>query len=353
LTSNNTTYKPVPANQFDTRRHHSVSKQMYERFERRKLWRRSMAVLYMISLCAYLMWRYTIIDDGSLVISVTYFIAECIGFLLGLVAIATSWSYNHRDPKIAPSGLSVDIFVPTYKEPLEIIRRTLMAAKDIEYPHKTWVLDDGNREEVKALAQEIGLPYLSRPVNEDAKAGNLNYGLKHSEADYLMVFDADHIALPHALDVMLGFFDEDDVGMVQTPQDYYNVDAFQYMSSRKTGGLWHDQSFFYNIAQPCRDGAGGASCVGTGVVYRRGALDKIGGFPTKTVTEDIHTSLKMCKSGYQVVNINEPIAYGVAAADLAEYYKTRHRWASGNLHALSHENIVFCKGLTLRQRFSY
>jgi cellulose synthase (UDP-forming) len=326
---------------------------MAERFERRRLWRRSVAIGYVLIMTAYLAWRYTIINPDSLFLSVMYYATDFIGFVLGITAIAASWNYRHRDPLPAPAGLSVDVFVPTYKEPLHIIRRTAMAAKAIRYPHGTFILDDGKRDEVKALAHELGIRYLRRPENRHAKAGNLNYGLTHSTADFVMTFDADHIALPHALDIMLGFFDNENVAMVQTPQDYYNTDAFQYFNAGRTGGLWHDQSFFYNIVQSSGDAVNASSCVGTGVVYRRSALERIGGLPVDTVTEDMHTSLKMHKAGYQAVFLNEPIAYGVAAADLAEYYKTRHRWAHGNLHAAAHENILFCKGLTFRQRFQY
>jgi cellulose synthase (UDP-forming) len=332
---------------------HSVSAQMAERFARRRLWRRFIAAAYILLLIIYLLWRFTIINPVSPALSITYYVTECIAFILGLTAIFNSWHYNHRTPPPAPEGLSVDVFVPTYKEPLDIIRRTVMAAKAIRYPHGTFLLDDGKRDEVKALAEELGVTYLRRPDSKHAKAGNINHALQHSKADFVMTFDADHIALPHALDVMLGFFDDENVVMVQTPQDYYNTDAFQYLNARRTGGLWHDQSAFYNIAEPCADASNAASCVGTGVVYRRSALDKIGGIPCETVTEDIHTSLKLHKAGYQTVFLNEPIAYGIAAADLGEYYKTRHRWGHGNLHALRHENILFCKGLTWRQRLHY
>lgn len=331
----------------------SVSEQMYNRFERRKIWRRTVACIYVISLILYLSWRYTIIDDNSFVLSVAYYIAEVIGFILGLTTILTSWRYQHRKSIPAPEGMNVDILVPVYQEPIQVIRRTIIAAKAIQYPHKTFVLDDGKRPEVKRIADELGIHYLSRPANHFAKAGNLNFGLEHSEAEFFMVLDADHIAMPHALDKMLGFFAEPNVALVQTPQDYYNIDAFQYMNAQDGRALWHDQSFFYNIAQSCRDSANGASCVGTGVVYRRDAIDKIGGIPTTTVTEDIHTSLKLHKAGYETVYLNESVAYGIAAADLDEYHKTRFRWAIGNLHCLRHENILFCKGLTLKQRISY
>lgn len=326
---------------------------MADRFARRKLWRRFIALVYVVALTSYLAWRFTIINPDSLVLSIAYYTAEVFGFILGLCVILNTWNYSHREPPPATDGLSVDVFVPAYKEPLHIIRRTLMAARDIRYPHGTFLLDDGKREELKLLAHELGVHYLRREGNAHAKAGNLNYGLAHSRGAYVMVFDADHIALPHALDVMLGFFTDEKVSMVQTPQDYYNIDAFQYINAARTGALWHDQSAFYNIAEPAGDCVNASSCVGTGVVYRRSALDRIGGIPTATVTEDIHTSLKLHKAGYETVFLNESIAYGVAASDLSEYYKTRHRWGHGNLHALMLENILFCRGLTFKQRLHY
>lgn len=346
-------YSEKPVAPAATQARRSVSRQMAERFERRKIWRRSVSLVYVLVMATYLAWRYTIIAPNSLALSIAYYAADVISLILGITAIVITWDYHHRDPRPAPQGLTVDVLVPTYKEPLQVIRRTVMAAKAIRYPHGTFVLDDGKRDEVKALAEELGVHYIRRPENKYAKAGNLNYGLTHSTADFVMTFDADHIALPHALDIMLGFFDDKNVAMVQTPQDYYNTDAFQYINDSRTGALWHDQSGFYNIAQASGDAVNAASCVGTGVVYRRSALDRIGGIPVETVTEDIHTSLKMHKLGYEVVYLNEPIAYGIAASDLREYYKTRHRWAHGNLHAVALENILFCKGLTFRQRFQY
>ncbi len=323
-----------------------------DRFSRRDRLRKAVALLYIVTTLAYLAWRVTIINHDALGLSLTYFVAEILGFVLALTLIFCSWNYRHRESPPAPRGLSVDVFIPTYREPVELVRWTVIAALKIDYPHKTFLLDDGNRAEMKALAEELGVRYLARGPNINAKAGNLNYGLAHSTADFVMVLDADHIVLPHALDTTLGFFRDACVAMVQTPQDYYNVDAFQFINARN-GALWHDQSFFYGIAQACRDSLNGASCVGTGVVYRRSALDSIGGIPTQTVTEDFHTSIKLHKAGHQVVYLNEPIAYGVAAADIREYYKTRHRWAHGNIHALRAEKIFTCKELTFGQRLSH
>ena len=331
----------------------SVSTQIEQRFRRRFWVRRCAAIIYMVTSIIYLAWRFTIINPDSIMLSTIYYVAECFGFILGLTAIFSSWNHIHRQPPPAPSGLSVDVFIPTYREPLDIIRRTAIAAKHIEYPHQTWILDDGNQTEVRQLADSLGINYLARSENTNAKAGNLNYGLQHSNADFVTVFDADHIAQPNALHTMLGFFNDEKIALVQTPQDYYNIDAFQYMNPRRKAGLWHDQSFFYNIGLSNQDTHDAASCAGTGVTYRRSALDAIGGIPTETITEDIHTSLKLHKGGHQTIYLKEPVAYGIAAADLNDYYRTRHRWAHGNLAALKHENIFFCQGLSLGQRLSY
>jgi cellulose synthase (UDP-forming) len=333
--------------------HFSVSKQISARFDRRRTLRRAVAVVYVTCSLAYLFWRASIFNPDSIAVSSLFYAAEWIGFILGLTVIFSAWRYTHHEPGLPPPGLSVDVLIPTYKEPLNVIRRTVIAGRDIHYPHQTWVLDDANRPDVKALARSLGVHYSARGFNKDAKAGNLNHGLRLSQAEFVAVFDADHIAQPHALDVLLGLMTDARVAMVQTPQDYYNTDAFQYLNPRRQAGLWHDQSYFYSLAQSCRDSWNASSCVGTGVLYRRAALDVIGGIPTDTVTEDFHTSLRLHKHGWQTRYLNEPVAYGIAAADLGEYYKTRHRWAHGNLSVLRHERILTCSGITFKQRLSY
>jgi len=331
----------------------SNSLNVAERFARRNMVRKATAAIYVVTAGVYLIWRTTTFNHDAPVLSGLYYAADIIAVLLGLMVIFVSWTYRHRTPRPAQSGLSVDVFVPTYQEPIDVIRQTMQAAVAIDYPHTTWLLDDGNRSEVRALAQELGCRYLAREKNINAKAGNLNNGLRNSSADFVAIFDADHIPLPHALDAMLGFFTEPNLSMVQAPQDYYNTNAFQYMSAKHSGALWHDQSFFYNIALPCRDSWNAITCVGTSVIFRRSALDLIGGIAEETVTEDIHTAVRLAKKGFEAVYLNEPVAYGIGATDLRDFYKTRHRWAHGNIHTLRLENVLFCKGLTWKQRLCY
>ncbi|MEP4036427.1 glycosyltransferase [Pseudophaeobacter sp.] len=300
----------------------------------------------------YFPWRLTIFNMDAPVLSTFFFLSEFIGFLLALCTIFLSWGMTARKAGAVPQGASVDVFVPTFREPVDVIRRTLEAAVAITYPHRTVVLDDGRRPEIQELAQSLGCVYLSRPQNIGAKAGNLNFGLSKSTSEFVMVFDADHIAQPNAIDGLLGYFDDPRVGLAQAPQDFYNLSAIQFVNA-PNGALWHDQSYFYSIILPNADRFDGAICVGTSVIYRRSALDAIGGVPQDTVTEDLHTSLKMHKAGLATAYHPEPLAYGVGESILSDFYKVRLRWGHGNIHALRHENILFCRGLSLRQRLNY
>lgn len=327
------------------------SERMHNRFKQTIVRRRAAAFIYIAASLCYLAWRLTVFSPNSLALSGIYFLAECLGFVLGLVIIFCSWRYSHRPVRRAEAGHRVDVFIPTYREPLEIIDRTLRAAIALRYPHRTILLDDGRRPEVAGLAAKLGVTYISRSDNVNAKAGNLNFGLLNSTADFVVVFDADHAPVPEALDILLAPFGDAAVALVQAPQDYFNTDAFPYLNKGKA--VWHDQSFFYDIVQAGRDAGNGASCVGTSVAYRRASIDAIGGIPEDTVTEDFHTSLRLHKAGFKVVYINETVAYGVAAVDLGEYYKTRHRWAHGNIHAFRLEGVLFSRRLTVWQKLSY
>jgi cellulose synthase (UDP-forming) len=321
------------------------------RLASRAIFRKTAGVFIIVTMLVYLLWRLTIFSDNWL-FSLAFYMSELLSFLLVVAMISSAWNYRHREPKKPQDGEKVDVFLPVYKEPLEMIRQTVRAAQRMRYPHTTYVLDDGKRDEIKLLAEEFGAVYIRRANNQGAKAGNMNHALDHARGDFIFVFDADHIAQPEAIDAVLGFFKDGKVGQVITPQDYYNLDGLQFMHHGK-GRIWHDQSRFYNVTQGCKDHFNSATSCGTGVMYRRKAIDEVGGFPELTITEDMHVSLLMHEAGYGSVYLNEAIAYGVAPADLADYYRTRERWAHGNLHVLKAEKPWKSKRLTLKQRLSY
>jgi cellulose synthase (UDP-forming) len=253
----------------------------------------------------------------------------------------------------APSGLKVDVFIPTYNESPEMVRRTALAATRIRNAHETWILDDGNRPEVRRIAEEMGCRYIARAHNIHAKPGNLNNALKYATGDFVAIMDADYVAQRNFLDRTLGYFSDPKVALVQCPQDYYNISAFQYRTGNRERFLWHDEATFYQVLEPGRDYWNAASSCGTACVYRRSAIDAIGGFAPETVTEDLHTAIRLQRRGYDTVYHPEPLAFGVAPTDFAEYQKTRHRWGQGNIQGLRCERVPFSRGLTFMQRLCY
>ena len=326
---------------------------MLERLRGRTRIRIAIGIVYICVALAYLSWRTTVFNPDAPIFSLIFYISEVIGFVLASCMIAVAWRYRYRHNVAAPPGLKVDVFIPTYNENAVMLRRTVLAAMRIRYPHETWLLDDGNRAEVKAIADELGCRYIARTKNTHAKPGNLNNALKYATGDFIAIMDADFVAQINFLDHMLGYFSDAGVAFVQCPQSYYNITAFQYRSENRDRYLWHDEGPFYDVLQPGRDYWNATSSCGTSVVYRRGAILDIGGFAPETVTEDMHTAVRLHKRGYKSVYHPEPLAFGVAPNDLAEYAKTRHRWGQGNIQGLRCEGVPFTRGLTLMQRICY
>ncbi|NOT69087.1 MAG: glycosyltransferase [Methylophilaceae bacterium] len=264
-----------------------------------------------------------------------------------------TWRLTQRHSRLPRAGMSVAVWVPTYNESVEMLRRTLRACMFMDYPHTTWLLDDGNRPEMRRLAQELGCEYLSRSDNAHAKAGNLNHAMQNSHEDFIAIFDADHAPRKDFLVKTLGFFGDDKVAFVQTPQDFYNLDSFQNRTNSHNHLTWHEQTLFFRVIQRGKDFWNSAFFCGSCAVIRRQHLDEIGGFATGTVTEDIHTSLRLHKRGYRSVYIPESLAYGVAPAKIEPFLKQRIRWGIGAMNVWRKEGILFARGLTVAQRLSY
>lgn len=253
----------------------------------------------------------------------------------------------------------VDIFIATYNEGLDVLEKTIVAAQAIDYPNfRVWVLDDTRRDWLRAFCRKVGVNYVTRPDNTHAKAGNLNNGLYHSAqgdggAPYIMVLDADFAPNRNILLRIIGLFDDPRVGVVQTPQFYYNADPIQY-NLRSTECWVDEQRAFFDVMQPAKDAWDTAFCIGTSFVVRREALGHIGGFPTGTVTEDIHLTYKLMPFGYVTRWLNERLSVGLSAEGLPEYISQRSRWGLGTIQvALTADGPMRGRGYTLRQRLHY
>ncbi|OOZ36705.1 hypothetical protein BOW52_10615 [Solemya elarraichensis gill symbiont] len=175
-----------------------------------------------------------------------------------------------------------------------------------------WVLDDGKREWLKEFCKEHNVNYLTREDNSHAKAGNLNDGLKHASGELFAIFDADFVPLSDYLKRTTGFFvNNPDVGLVQTPQHFYNRDPIQsnlYLDKL----LPDEQRLFFDVMAPCRDRWNAAFCCGSCSITRRKAVDEIGGIPTSSITEDLLTTLSLLKAGYKTIYLNEKLSPSVS-----------------------------------------
>lgn len=309
-----------------------------------------LGVLALTWFAAYLVWRVGWSHRGTdLWLWAALLVAELYGWWSLATALWIAWRIPpvHRPP--ATPGHTVDVFVCTYDEPLDVLRATLTGCAGLTYPHRTWLLDDGRREPMHALAREFGVGYLTREGNAHAKAGNINAALPRTEGELSLILDADHVPMPDALDAIVGYFDAPDVALVQTPHDFSNHDSIQHYEQGR-----HEQSVFYGVIQPGKDRHDAAFWCGSAGMIRREALEAVGGVAVETIAEDFHTTIKLHRDGWRSRYHDEVLVQGLAPHDLAAYLLQRDRWARGNLAVFTTpESPLRRNGLTPAQRLSY
>ena len=320
----------------------------------RKLLIRGVAVLALALTLTYLVWRL----DGTIPIdvwwlSIPLFVVEVHNaFGLGLYTFAL-WDVGRRPAwrRVTQTEHRVAVLIPTVNEPAEVLMPTIAAAVVLQPAHETWVLDDGNRPEIAELARELGARYLARTDRTDAKAGNLNHALGVIEADIIGVLDADHVPTRDFLANTLGYFDDERVALVQTPQSFYNLESFEH--ERRGDGHFNEESVFYRVIAPAKNRWAAPFWCGTSALVRTEALASIGGVATDSVTEDIQSTIRMYRRGWRGVFHNEILAHGLAPADAAAYLGQRNRWATGAMQVLRLENPLFGRGLNGGQRLAF
>jgi cellulose synthase (UDP-forming) len=321
----------------------------------RDLVTRAVAVLALTATAVYLGWRaVATIDLAVWWLSIPLFALELHAAVgLGLYTFSL-WDLN-AGPRVQPvreTALRVAVLVPTWNEPPEVLAPTIAAAVALQPVHETWVLDDGDRPHVARLAGDLGARYLRRSDRSHAKAGNLNHALGVIEADVVAVLDADHVARPDFLVNTLGYFDDPQVALVQTPQDFYNLESFEHSRTAARDGF-NEQSLFYRAILAGKNRWQAAFWCGTNALLRVSALKEVGGVATGTVTEDIHTTIRLHAAGWRTVYHNEVLARGLAAASAGQYLLQRHRWGTGAMQVLRADNPLTVPGLTVPQRLAY
>lgn len=327
----------------------------------RKLIIHAAAIVALAVSLAYLIWRVGFTLGTSLWLSIPLWLLE-VHAVVGLAFFAFSlWDLDSATvpAPVVTTDLRVAVVVTTYNEPSEILLPTIAAAVALSPGHETWVLDDGDRAWVRELATSLGARYLAREEHLHAKAGNLNHALTVLDVDLVAVLDADHVVTPGFLTHTLGYFDDPKLAVVQTPQDFYNVDSFEHDRNRswfwrsRRGVSFNEQRLFYRAIQPGKNRWHAAFWCGTNAVVRTEALREVGGVATETVTEDIHTTVRMHRRGWRTVYHNEVLAHGLAARDAEQYQSQRLRWGTGAMQLLHAEHPLTGPGLSLRQRLAY
>lgn len=252
-----------------------------------------------------------------------------------------------RQLYINDAAVTVDIFIPVYGEPVAEVRDTARAAKNVFGRHRTYILDDGASDDMRRMARQIGVEYIRRPTHEYAKAGNINYGLSRTSGDFFVILDADFVADKMFLYETLPFFEDSLMAFVQTPQYYNNDNTFV---SDAAGYMQH---VFYSLVQMGKNKFNAAFCVGTNVVFRRSAIETVGGMYTKSKSEDVWTSLMLHEKGYRSMYINTILAVGKTPETIKAYSKQQLRWATGSFEIFLRRNPLVNKRLTADQRIQY
>ena len=298
-------------------------------------------------------------------------IVETLGFLESLVLFAgLVRKREHPLPAIREDEYpDVDVFIATYNEPVELLRRTVNGCVHMKYPDKQkvhiYICDDNRRPGMRALAAEMGVGYFDRPDNSGAKAGNLNHALALTSSPYIVTFDADMIpksdfllkTIPYFVDAEKREKDRPErerlsLGLLQTPQSFYDPDVFQHaLYSEKRAP--NEQDFFYRTIEPAKTATNSVIYGGSNTVLARRALEEIGGFYTGSITEDFATGLLIEAKGYVSLALPEPLASGQTPHTFKEHIKQRTRWARGVIVTAKKLKLRRRRDLSLAQKISY
>lgn len=335
--------------------------------EREEKKRNLVFVLTMIFSGIYLLWRmfFTIPREAGL-------LQACAGILLILAETVTTLGMcelmagkmKRKEsfiplPEIPEEMYPhVDVLIATHNEPAELLYKTINACTYLDYPDKSkvhvYVCDDGNRKEIEELAARLGVGYLGLADNKHAKSGNYNHALAHTRSPLVATFDSDMIPRREFLIRTVPYFSDPQMkmGLVQTPQSFYNQDLFQFnLFSEKD--IPNEQDFFSREINVMRNSSNSAAYTGSNTVISRKALEEIGGFPYGTITEDFETSLRLQKAGYITYASEEVLAAGLSTTTVESMISQRVRWARGVIQSIRNTNAVFTRKLPLSARLSY
>lgn len=299
----------------------------------------------------FLVWLGSSLNLEYWYITIPFMMAEIVAFVATTVYATTIRHPRLHRPE-GPRGPAVarglDVWICTAGEPLSVLEPTLAAAVRIHASSKrVYVLDDRGSPEVARLAAQYGAAYVAREETADAKAGNLNHALRATRDtgnELILALDADQVPDPELMRRVSGYFRFPRVAFVQTAQRFVLPSGDPFGNS---------DALFYCVMQTSKDADNAAFSCGSGVVYRREALEAIGGFSAWNVVEDVHTSMRLHAAGWTSIYHPFALSTGTAPADIVSFARQRKQWAIDSLRILFWDNPLRYRGLTPAQRVHY
>lgn len=316
-------------------------------------------VLLMINIIValiYFSWWFDMRHVANVYLYSLLFFGEFYHVFMAIAFWLTVWpGSDHYERKKWSHRPTIDIFIPVAGEPVDIVVRTVIAAKEMKgYKKNIYILNDGyvakkeNWQDIEQLAVRLGVNCLTREIAHGAKAGNINDAIQVTSGEIIVIFDADMKAYPSFLEKVIPYFQDKKIGFVQTPQYYVN-----HQDNYVSEGAWEQQEFFYGTIMQGKSYRNSAFICGTNVAIRRSVLEKVGGMYEKNIAEDFLTSLFIHGKGWRSVYTREILSEGLAPQDLGSYYKQQLRWASGSLEVLFWRNPLLNRHLSWAQRIQY
>jgi cellulose synthase (UDP-forming) len=305
------------------------------------------------------------------------YLAELYGFFIYLLGMFISvWPLDGRHiplPAETDKLPTVDVLIPTYNEPVDIIRITATAAAQIDYPRdkmRVYLLDDGathakrNHPEtgmaawerhyaLREIAEALGIQYITRETNQQAKAGNINHALNYTSGELVLILDSDHVPTRDILQNTVGHFVADPkLFLVQTPHFFINPTPVEKNLEGRANPSG-ESDMFYRRIHPALNFWNASYFCGSAAVLRRKYLEEVGGIRGTTITEDAETAYQLHSRGYNSVYINRPMVCGLSPESYDDYVTQRSRWAQGMVQLVLLNNPLKTRGLSIPQKIAY
>ncbi len=243
---------------------------------------------------------------------------------------------------------TVDIFTTYFPgEPYEMVKDTLLAIQKMKYPHTTYLCDEANDPLLKEFCVSNGIRHVTRNNRKDAKAGNINNALLQATGEICLILDPDHIPKENFLDEIIPYFEDEQIGFVQSVQAYYNIGE-----SCVAKGAAEQTFHFYGPIMMTMNSYGTVNAIGANCVFRRKALDSIGGH-APGLSEDMHTTMQLYAKGWKSVYVPGIFTKGLVPSSLTSYYKQQLKWSRGTLELLVSVYPKLFRDFSWRQKIHF